>query len=64
MTSTYQWKDVKAKPDKPRRVDQKLGLKRKAYSERSECPSSTLHNRASWGVFLGQQHSIGRRGHR
>jgi hypothetical protein len=60
MTSTYQRKDVKAKPNKTH-VDQKLGLKREVYSERTECPSSTLHDRASWSfrpAIAGSHRSV------
>ncbi|HLL39974.1 MAG TPA: hypothetical protein VK357_09955 [Rubrobacteraceae bacterium] len=46
MTSTYQRKDVEAKPDKTH-VDQKLGLEREVYSERTEWPSSALQDWAS-----------------
>jgi hypothetical protein len=46
MTSTYQRKDVEAKPDKTH-VNQKLGLEREVYSERTEWPSSALQDWAS-----------------
>ena len=43
---------MEAKPDKTH-VDQKLGIEREVYSERTECPSSALQDWAS--LRLGEQ---------